>query len=364
MAERSSVSILQRVEALPIIVVFVLLLALFMYTAPEVFLAPFIYTTFLSTLPPLILLATGLTFVIGAGEIDLCFPAIISFSGFVFAVLFKEYDLGWLAVLAGLASGVLVGFVNGVIIAKIGIPSFMTTLATQFFWAGMATVLSGGKSYALRGAEDSSVWQWIVGRPFASATGVPWLQEVSIQALWTAVIVGFLWLILTRHRFGEHTLFIGDSNDVSRVVGIDVDREKIKIFTLMGFLAACAAILLTLENKNFFGNQGQGYLLTAIASVLIGGTSIFGGRATVLGTLFGCFIIGMIEAGLVASGLTGAWVRTVQGLIFLIAIIFYMYANEPQRRLALFANLRSFRGFGSTRTSEEGGVRRVRRPET
>jgi simple sugar transport system permease protein len=364
MAERSSVSILQRVEALPIIVVFAMLLALFMYTAPEVFLAPFIYTTFLSTLPPLILLATGLTFVIGAGEIDLCFPAIISFSGFVFAVLFKEYDLGWLAVLAGLASGVLVGFVNGVIIAKIGIPSFMTTLATQFFWAGMATVLSGGKSYALRGAEDSSVWQWIVGRPFASVTGVPWLQEVSIQALWTAIIVGFLWLILTRHRFGEHTLFIGDSNDVSRVVGIDVDREKIKIFTLMGFLAACAAILLTLENKNFFGNQGQGYLLTAIASVLIGGTSIFGGRATVLGTLFGCFIIGMIEAGLVASGLTGAWVRTVQGLIFLIAIIFYMYANEPQRRVALFANLRSFRGFGGTRTSEEGGVRRVRRPET
>ena len=88
---------------------------------------------------------------------------------------------------------------------------------------------------------------------------------------------------------------------MSRVVGIDVDREKIKIFTLMGFLAACAAIILTLENKNFFGNQGQGYLLTAIASVLIGGTSIFGGQATIIGTVFGCFIIGMVEAGLVAS---------------------------------------------------------------
>ncbi len=358
MAERSSVSILQRVEALPIIIVFVLLLALFMYGAPEVFLSPYIYTTFLSTLPPLVLLAIGLTFVIGAGEIDLCFPAIIAFSGFVFAVLFKEYGLGWIAVVAGLASGVLVGFINGLIIAKVGIPSFMTTLGTQFFWAGMATVLSGGKSYALRGAEDSSVWQWIVGRPFAGVATFDWLQQLSIQALWTALIAGFLWLILTRHRFGEHTLFIGDSNDVSRVVGIDVDREKIKIFTLMGFLAACAAIMLTLENKNFFGNQGQGYLLTAIASVLIGGTSIFGGQATILGTVFGCFIIGMIEAGLVASGLTGAWVRTVQGLIFLIAIIFYMYANEPQRRRALFASLGSFRGFGGTRTSEEGGARR------
>ena len=82
---------------------------------------------------------------------------------------------------------------------------------------------------------------------------------------------------ILHYVLGEHTLFIGDSNQVSRVVGIDVDREKIKLFTLMGFLAACAAIMLTLENKNFFGNQGQGYLLTAIASVLIGGTSIFGG---------------------------------------------------------------------------------------
>ena len=189
MAQQSGASILQSFEALPIIIVFVLLLLLFMYQAPEVFLAPYIYTTFLSTLPPLILLAAGLTFVIGAGEIDLSFPSIIAFSGFVFAVLFKEYDLGWIAVLAGLASGILVGFLNGVIIAKVGIPSFMTTLGTQFFWAGMATVLSGGKSYALRGAEESSVWQWIVGRPFASAS-TPWLQQLSIQALWTAIVIG------------------------------------------------------------------------------------------------------------------------------------------------------------------------------
>jgi simple sugar transport system permease protein len=351
MATRVGRAFTERFEGLPIIVVFALLLALFMYTAPEVFLRPFIYTTFLSTLPPLILLAIGLTFVIGAGEIDLSFPAIIAFSGFVFAVLFKEYDLGWIAVVAGLASGVLVGFVNGVIVAKVGIPSFMATLATQFFWAGMATVLSGGKSYALRGAEESSVWQWIVGRPF-DGSAIVWVGQLPLQALWTTIIVVVLWFILNRHRFGEHTLFIGDSNDVSRVVGIDVDREKIKIFTLMGGLAAIAAIMLTLENKNFFGNQGQGYLLTAIASVLIGGTSIFGGRATVIGTVFGCFIIGMIEAGLVATGLTGAWVRTVQGLVFLVAIIFYLYVDEPQRRSAFLARVVTLKGFGRTRSAE------------
>src|SRR5947199_242833 len=83
--------------------------------------------------PTVVLLAVGLTFIIGAGEIDLCFPAILGFSGFAFAVLFKEYQLGWIAVLAGLASGVLVGFINGVLVAKVGIPSFIATLGTQFF---------------------------------------------------------------------------------------------------------------------------------------------------------------------------------------------------------------------------------------
>ena len=351
MAHQKAPSLIQKIEGLPIIVVFVVLLALFMYTAPQVFLQPFIYTTFMATLPPLILLAIGLTFVIGAGEIDLSFPAIISFSGFVFAVLFKEYNLGWIAVIAALASGVMVGFVNGIIIAKIGIPSFIATLGTQFFWFGMATVLSGGKSYALRGAEESSVWQWIVGRPFAGNSTI-WIAQLPIQALWTAIIVIILWFILNRHRFGEHTLFIGDSNQVSRVVGIDVDREKIKIFTLMGTLASIAAIMLTLENKNFFGNQGQGYLLTAIASVLIGGTSIFGGRSTIVGTVFGSIIILMIEPALVATGLTGAWVRTVQGLVFLISIIFYLYVDEPQRRSAFLARAVRLKGFGRSQAAE------------
>lgn len=353
MAAKGRPALIQRYEGLPIIIVFVLLLALFMYMAPQVFLQPFIYTTFASTLPPLMLLAVGLTFVIGAGEIDLSFPAVISFSGFIFAVLFKEYDLGWIAVVAALASGVLVGFVNGIIIAKIGIPSFIATLGTQFFWFGMATVLSGGQSYALRGVDQSSVWQWIVGRPFAGSETV-WIAQIPIQAFWTLLIVIFLWFILNRHRFGEHVLFIGDSNQVSRVVGIDVDREKIKIFTLMGTLAAVAAIMLTLENKNFFGNQGQGYLLTAIASVLIGGTSIFGGRATIVGTVFGSVIILMIEPALVAAGLTGAWVRTVQGLVFLISIVFYLYMDEPQRRTAFFARMGLRREFGGGSADRSG----------
>src|SRR5262245_22004959 len=148
MARQSAPPILNRFEALPIIVVFILLLLLFMYLAPEVFLRPFQYTTFLSTLPPVMLLAIGLTFIIGAGEIDLSFPAVLGFSGFLFAIIFKEGqgwivsatgapDSGFLAsplaaelirwggVVVALLAGVLIGFINGVLVAKIGIPSFI-----------------------------------------------------------------------------------------------------------------------------------------------------------------------------------------------------------------------------------------------
>ena len=226
--------------------------ALFMYTAPQVFLQPFIYTTFLSTLPPLILLAVGLTFVIGAGEIDLCFPAIIAFSGFVFAVLFKEYDLGWLA---GRRRRSPPGCWSASRTAcsspgSASRPSWRRS-ATQFFWAGMATVLSGGKSYALRGAEDSSVWQWIVGRPFAGSETV-WIAQLPMQALWTAIIV-VVPLVhpqpppLRRAR-AFHRRF---ERRVARRRHRRRAREDQDLHADGRRSPALAAIMLTLENKNF-----------------------------------------------------------------------------------------------------------------
>jgi simple sugar transport system permease protein len=341
-------SLFQQIEALPIVLIALCLLVLFMATAPNTFLAPLIYTTFLSSAPPLIFLAIGLTFVIGAGEIDLSFPAIISFAGATFAILFKEYQLGWLAIAAAIVAGLSVGAINGVLVALAGIPSFIATLGTFFLFSGLATVISGGKSYALRGAEDSSVWQLLVGRFSFGGEDYLWYNQISLQLFWVAALVVIMWFILNRHRFGEHVLFIGDSNDVSRVLGIRVEREKLKLFALMGFLAAFAAILLTLENKNYFGNQGQGYLLLAIAAVLIGGTSIFGGKATIVGTFFGCVIMWFLEAGLVASGLTGEWVRVAQGAVLLVAILIYILAEEPQRRAAFLMGLRM--------KSQDGGV--------
>ena len=162
---------------------------------------------------------------------------------------------------------------------------------------------------------------------------------MPVEALWSTAVAVLLWFILNRHRFGEHLLFIGDNASVAQVVGVNVVREKVKLFTLMGLLAAFAAVLLTAENKNFFNTQGSGFLLTVMAAVFIGGTSIFGGKATIVGSYLGAYIIGMIEAGLVATGMQGFWVRAVVGLVFLAAVVFHLTMEDPAR-LRRFRHLR------------------------
>ncbi len=322
---------MSRLEGLPIIVVFAALVGLFMATAPEVFLSLPIYRSFLTTVPPILILALGLTLVITAGEIDLSFPSVIAFSGFLLSYCIKDLDQVWLAVPAALIGGALIGWVNGFIVAIIGVPSIIATLATQFFWGGITTVISGGVSYSLRTVDQHLIWHLLVGD----------IASMPVQALWALGIAVALWFVLNRHRFGEHLLFIGDNPSVARVVGIQVEREKIKLFTLMGVLGGFAACILTLENKNFFNTQGQGFLLVALAAVFIGGTSILGGKGTIVGTFFGAFIITMIEAGLVATGIQGFWVRAVEGIVFLSAVIFHLAIDEPgklaeiRRRLPL-----------------------------
>jgi simple sugar transport system permease protein len=152
-----------------------------------------------------------------------------------------------------------------------------------------------------------------------------------MQALWALGIAIFMWFILNRHRFGEHVLFIGDSRTVARVAGVNVVRETIKLFTLMGVLGGFAAVLLTIENLNYFSTQGQGYLLPALAGVFIGGTSVFGGTATIVGTFFGTFIIGMLEAGIVATGIAGFWVQAIEGVVFVAAVTLHLMVESPSK---------------------------------
>jgi simple sugar transport system permease protein len=345
-AERAG-SRLARIEGLPILGVLLALVASFMIAAPEVFLAHHIYMSFLATVPPLLVLGAALTLVISAGEIDLSFPSVVAFSGFALAWSIRVVGSPWLGLLLALLAGALVGFVNGLLVARIGLPSIIATLATQFLWGGLTTVLSEGISYWLGEVEQLRLWNVLVGR----------IGPIPVQSLWALGIAAVLWLVLNRHRFGEHLLFIGDNARVAEVVGVNVAREKTRVFVLMGVMAAFASVLLTFENKNFFNTQGQGYLLSVMAAVFIGGTSVFGGKASMVGTVAGSFIIGMVEAGLVATGLQGFWVRAVVGMVFLAAVIGHLLLEEPERRRALFRPVRGRLGAaGRTQPQERGGA--------
>lgn len=297
---------LTRIEGLPIMMVYFVLMGVFVLAAPKVFTGYRIYMSFLQTIPPLLVLGLGLTLVIAAGEIDLSFSAIIAFSGFIFSFIFRTLGAPWLAFILALGGGALVGFINGVLVAKIGIPSIMATLATQFFWNGLTILLSGGLSWNIKEIRPYFIHTLFVGR----IGGI-----VPAQSLWAVGVAVFLWFILNRHKFGEHILFIGDNVDVARVMGVNVAATKIKLFTLMGLISGFAAVLLTLEMVNFWTTQGAGFLLPVLAAVFIGGTSIAGGGGTIVGSFFGAYIIGSLEAGVVATGIGGYWVRLTTGLV-------------------------------------------------
>jgi simple sugar transport system permease protein len=142
-----SIAKLVKIEGLPIVLVYFVLMVVFIITATKVFTGYRIYMSFLQTVPPLLILALGLTFIITAGEMDLSFSAIIAFSGFIFCYIFRTFGTPWLAFILALSSGALVGLVNGWMVAKVGIPSIMATLAAQFFWNGLTILLSGGLSW-------------------------------------------------------------------------------------------------------------------------------------------------------------------------------------------------------------------------
>jgi len=318
---KQSIAKLAKIEGLTIIGVFIALMILFIMTAPHVFTGYRIYMSFLQTVPPLLILALGLTLVITAGEMDLSFSAIIAFSGFIFCYIFRTFGTPWLAFILALSSGAFVGLVNGWMVAIIGIPSIMATLAAQFFWNGLTILLSGGLSWNIKEIKPYFIHTLFVGR----IGGL-----VPAQSLWAVAMAVFLWFILNRHTFGEHILFIGDNKEVAKVMGVNVVTTKIKLFIFMGIISAFAGVLLTLEMINFWTTQGAGLLLPTIAAVFIGGTSIAGGYGTIIGSFFGAYIVGSLEAGVVASGIGGYWTRLVTGLVMAASVSLNIILNREQ----------------------------------
>ncbi|WP_374619037.1 ABC transporter permease [Devosia sp.] len=319
-----------KIEGTAIALVLALLILVFMLTAPRAFMGFRVYMSFMATVPPPMIIALGLTLVVVAGEMDLSFPSVVAMASYVFCILYQDYDQTWLALIAALAVGTAMGWVNGLVITKLGIPSLIATLAMLFLWGGLVTVVSNGASLAIPDIEDDVIHMVFAGR----------LGVFPVQFVWAIVVSVLIWMLLNRHKFGESLLFIGDSMKVAKVVGIAIDREKIKLFTLMGMLSALAGVFLTLETTTYFSNAGMGYLLIVVAAVFIGGTSIFGGSGKVAGTVFGSLIVAIIEAGLVASGVQGFWTRFFIGLVFIISVTMNAVLEDPDK-VPLLRELRS-----------------------
>jgi simple sugar transport system permease protein len=199
----------------------------------------------------------------------------------------------------------------------------MATLAAQFFWYGVTVLLSDGLQSALKTIEENSVHEVLTGRIYGVIPNPGGRGRVGIptQALWAIGLTVVLWFILNRHKFGEAVMFIGDNANVARVMGVNVEATRIQVFTLMGTIAALAGVILTMEMRVFYPTQGQGMLLPVMAAVFIGGTSMAGGVGVIVGTFFGSYVIGSLEAGIVATDLGGFWVQLVQGLVMGASVI-------------------------------------------
>ncbi|MGF1624821.1 MAG: ABC transporter permease, partial [Alphaproteobacteria bacterium] len=339
------------VEGVPILLVFVLVLAILMVMAPNAFLSWRTYISILANYQPLIICALGLTLVIAAGEIDLSFPSIITLSSILFASFYRfdlvpwiswmaegvapedipamQAQLAWAGLAVAVAAGAFAGFVNGILIARIGIPSIIATLAMSFVWRGMAVFFASGRQYALRGYNETLLWDLTTGRVLTDLFAVEGVvlrkpDGIPLQALIVVGLAVLLWFILNRHRFGEALLFIGDNSNVARVMGVDVKRTRVRLFTLMGALAGIAGVFLTSEIENFTTTQGQSTLLVVMAAVFIGGTSIFGGSGSIVGSYVGLLIVVTLQVGMVAIGLGGEIADMTIGAIFIGAVMVHM----------------------------------------
>ena len=282
---------------------------LFMITSPEVFFKGRIYQAFLSTVPFMGLMALGLTFVLAMGEIDLSFPSTMALSGFIFTSTFQATDSVILALIYSLLSGVIVGFINGKLVTSIGIPSIVATLGMQFLVRGFSNIISNGLARTV--ALDKTISYKI----FAEKLGV-----IPVQSIWFIGLTIFFYFLLFRHKFGEHVLFIGDNQEAARMMGVNVNRVKIMIFILMGIMASFAGILSCYRMRTWWPTMGEGYIMMIMAAVFMGGTSMFGGEASIEGTFIGSFVIGSLEAGIVAAGLSGFWTQFICGLLIIASV--------------------------------------------
>ena len=263
-------------------------------------------------------LSIGMTLIILTAGIDLSVGAILALSGAVAAGLLKNgirlellgvelqfTVLGSIA--AGLVVGAAAGFFNGVTITRFKLPPFVATLGMFSIARGLTMLWTGG--FPVTG----------LGQSFgAIGTGV--FLGIPVPVWITASLVGVFVLLTRRTRFGRHIYAVGGNERAALLTGLRVDRIKVAVYTLGGMLAGVAGLIVTARLDSAQPNAGLGYELDSIAAVVIGGTSLSGGRGSVMGTVIGCLIIGVLNNGLFLLNVSPFWQQVVKGFVILAAV--------------------------------------------
>lgn len=236
------------------------------------------------------IIAAGMTFVILTGGIDLSVGSILAISGAVCASLLASGQNIIIAVLAALIIGAMVGFLNGFIITKGKLQPFIATLATMTILRGLTLVYTDGKPITL-GSGDLAIKFGQIGGGKIFGTPTPALIMILVFAICA--------FVLKNTQMGRYTYALGSNEEATKLSGLNTDKIKIAVYTISGILASVAGIIITSRLFSAQPTAGDGYELDAIAAVVLGGTSLTGGRGKITGTIIGALIIGVLSLSLI-----------------------------------------------------------------
>lgn len=272
------------------------------------------------------ILAVGETFVIITAGIDLSIGSMVSLSGVVMAIFANSLGFGGVPLIVatlcvGLALGAAVGWVNAVPVVKLNLPPFITTLAMMLIAEGLSFKLSHGSPIPLNRPDFQSTG---IGFFFGPLTvGSMHLPGVPNPVIWMLVILVATSILLTRTTFGRYVFALGGNEEAARLAGVNVGRVKTMVYVISGMCAAVAGFLyLALFNTGSpnIGVSGD-EMLEAIAAVVVGGTSLMGGRGTIVGTFFGALLIGMLYNVMNLIGIESYTQKIVLGAVILLAVV-------------------------------------------
>jgi ribose/xylose/arabinose/galactoside ABC-type transport system permease subunit len=306
---------------LNVVYVTIVVFVLFVIANPRVFLSFSIYNAVLTSVPIIIFLALSMVFVVTSGEMDLSFGSVMGFTGLAFAYVTTWTSSPYLGLIACIATAVAWGVINGILVTKLKLSSLVSTLGMMFFLRGVIMVITQGNSTPLTQLKDTAFYTMFAGR----------IRGFPVQMRWAIALLILFLFIYTRTRFGMHVHFVGDNRESAREMGVKVDRTIILTFVLVALSAALSAIVSALINENFWASTGDGYLLVVLAAVFLGGTPTWGGVGTIFGGFLGAIVIGFLETGIIAAGLTGFWTKLVYGLIIILSIISHRYGSQRRR---------------------------------